>query len=105
SKLYYVTATSKSKCRSNYVAPSEFDDSESIYERAACLPFSQRGYFTKIKDRCMAASVILPKRVPVMPLPGAFLFPHALLPLCIFEPRYRKMLKHALAHHRMFCVA
>jgi Lon protease-like protein len=53
----------------------------------------------------MTASVILPEQVPVMPLPGALLFPHALLPLYIFEIRYRKMLKHALAHHRMFCVA
>ena len=40
-----------------------------------------------------------------MPLPGAVLFPHALLPLYIFEPRYRAMLEHALAQHRMFCVA
>jgi len=39
-----------------------------------------------------------------MPLPGAVLFPHALLPLYIFEPRYRDMLDHALRHHRMFCV-
>ena len=39
-----------------------------------------------------------------MPLPGAVLFPHALLPLYIFEPRYRQMLDHALNHHRMFCV-
>jgi Lon protease-like protein len=39
-----------------------------------------------------------------MPLPGAVLFPHALLPLYIFEPRYRHMLDHALHHHRMFCV-
>ena len=39
-----------------------------------------------------------------MPLPGAVLFPHALLPLYIFEPRYREMLEHALHHHRMFCV-
>jgi Lon protease-like protein len=57
------------------------------------------------KTNTMPSSVILPKRVPVMPLPGALLFPHALLPLYIFEPRYRKMLKHALTHHRMFCVA
>ena len=41
----------------------------------------------------------------VLPLPGAVLFPHALLPLCIFEARYRQMLDHALHHHRMFCVA
>src|SRR4029450_11071183 len=53
----------------------------------------------------MTASVILPGQLPVMPLPGALLFPHALLPLYIFELRYRQMLKHALAHHRMFCVA
>jgi Lon protease-like protein len=39
-----------------------------------------------------------------MPLPGAVLFPNALLPLYIFEPRYRKMLEHALREHRMFCV-
>ena len=39
-----------------------------------------------------------------MPLPGAVLFPHALLPLYIFEPRYRKMLEHALRKHQMFCV-
>src|SRR6266566_9624501 len=47
----------------------------------------------------------LPDRVPVMPLPGAVLFPHALLPLYIFEARYRQMLDHALHRHRMFCVA
>lgn len=52
----------------------------------------------------MSSSVTLPEQLPVMPLPGAVLFPHALLPLYIFEPRYRKMLEHALQHHRMFCV-
>jgi Lon protease-like protein len=52
----------------------------------------------------MSSSITLPKQLPVMPLPGAVLFPHALLPLYIFEPRYRKMLEHALQHHRMFCV-
>jgi Lon protease-like protein len=46
----------------------------------------------------------LPSRIPVMPLPGTVLFPHALLPLHIFEPRYREMLEHALVHHRMFSV-
>jgi Lon protease-like protein len=46
----------------------------------------------------------LPPQIPVMPLPSAVLFPHALLPLYIFEPRYREMLEHALNQHRMFCV-
>ena len=53
----------------------------------------------------MESSDILPDLVPVMPLPGALLFPHALLPLYIFEPRYREMLEHALNHHRIFSVA
>ena len=47
----------------------------------------------------------LPREVPVMPLPGALLFPRALLPLYIFEPRYRAMLEYALNHHRMLSVA
>jgi Lon protease-like protein len=53
----------------------------------------------------MEDSAGLPAQVPVMPLPGALLFPHALLPLYIFEQRYRDMLEHALNHHRMFSVA
>jgi Lon protease-like protein len=52
----------------------------------------------------MPSSVVLPEQLPVMPLPGAVLFPHALLPLYIFEPRYRKMLELALQQHRMFCL-
>src|SRR3954466_13937258 len=52
-----------------------------------------------------SASVNLPDQVPVMPLPGGLLFPRALLPLYIFEPRYRAMLEYALKNHRMFSVA
>jgi ATP-dependent Lon protease len=47
----------------------------------------------------------LPQAVPVMTLPNATLFPQALLPLYIFEPRYRQMLADALHSHRMFSVA
>ena len=46
----------------------------------------------------------LPDEIAVMPLPGAVLFPNALLPLHIFEPRYREMLEHALQRERMFSV-
>lgn len=53
----------------------------------------------------MDESITLPDQVPVMPLPGALLFPHALLPLHIFEPRYQEMLEFALGGHRMFCVS
>jgi Lon protease-like protein len=40
-----------------------------------------------------------------MPLTGVLLFPNALLPLHVFEPRFRKMLAHALDDDRMLCVA
>ena len=53
----------------------------------------------------MDQSITLPDEVPVMPLSGALLFPHALLPLYIFEPRYQEMLEYALKEHRMFSVA
>src|SRR5512135_1284190 len=47
----------------------------------------------------------IPREIPVMTLPNATLFPQALLPLYIFEPRYRQMLADALHSHRMFSVA
>jgi ATP-dependent Lon protease len=47
----------------------------------------------------------LPREVPVMTLPNATLFPQALQPLYIFEPRYRQMLADALRSHRMLAVA
>jgi ATP-dependent Lon protease len=47
----------------------------------------------------------LPREVPVMILPKATLFPAALLPLYIFEPRFRQMLADALQTNRMFSVA
>jgi Lon protease-like protein len=35
-------------------------------------------------------------RVPLFPLPGAILFPRSQLPLHIFEPRYREMVRDAV---------
>jgi Lon protease-like protein len=45
------------------------------------------------------------ERLPMFPLPGVVLFPHALLPLHIFEERYRKMARDLLASHRHLAVA
>jgi len=47
----------------------------------------------------------LPSTLPVMVLPGVTLFPNALLPLFIFEPRYRNMLEEALGTERMLAMA
>jgi Lon protease-like protein len=47
----------------------------------------------------------IPDKAPVMTLPNVTLFPQALLPISIFEPRYRRMLADVLAADRMFIVA
>ena len=47
----------------------------------------------------------VPETVPVMTLPNTVLFPQALLPLHIFEPRYREMLCDVLSHDRLFAIA
>ena len=43
-------------------------------------------------------------RLPMFPLPNVVLFPHALLPLHIFEERYRVMARDILAGHRFLAV-
>ena len=40
-----------------------------------------------------------------MTLQDVTLFPQSMLPLYIFEPRYRRMLEDSLNSHRLFCVA
>lgn len=42
--------------------------------------------------------------MPVMVLGDCYLFPGCLLPLFVFEERYRLMLAHALRTDRMFCI-
>lgn len=44
-------------------------------------------------------------RVPLFPLPNVVLFPRTLLPLHIFEPRYRQMLADALQGERLMVMA
>ncbi|MEY4488924.1 MAG: hypothetical protein RIQ79_1432 [Verrucomicrobiota bacterium] len=53
----------------------------------------------------MEVEITIPPEVAVMTLPNLTFFPQALLPLHIFEPRYRKMLRDALGTHRLFAVA
>jgi ATP-dependent Lon protease len=53
----------------------------------------------------MEVEIQVPDEVPVMTLPNLPFFPQALLPLHIFEPRYRHMLRDVLASNRIFAVA
>lgn len=53
----------------------------------------------------MDTEAAFPGEIAVMTLPGAVFFPQALMPLHIFEPRYRAMLGDVLAGDRRFAVA
>ena len=53
----------------------------------------------------MDMEIVVPDQVPVMTLPDVAFFPQALLPLHIFEPRYREMLDDTLASSRLLAVA
>ena len=50
----------------------------------------------------MAEAALL--RVPIFPLAGALLFPRSQLPLHICEPRYRAMVRDALASDRLIAM-
>lgn len=53
----------------------------------------------------METEIVIPDEIAVMTLPNMAFFPQALLPLHIFEPRYRLMLSTILSTHRQFAVA
>jgi ATP-dependent Lon protease len=42
--------------------------------------------------------------LPLFPLPGVILMPGVLLPLHVFEPRYRKMVRDVLDSHRSLAI-
>ncbi|HUH02980.1 MAG TPA: LON peptidase substrate-binding domain-containing protein [Kofleriaceae bacterium] len=45
------------------------------------------------------------EELPIFPLPDVVLFPGAVLPLHVFEPRYREMISDALDGHRLIAMA
>ena len=42
--------------------------------------------------------------LPIFPLPRTIFFPHTLMPLHIFEPRYRQLIEQVLASHQHLAV-
>ena len=50
----------------------------------------------------LSDSLEIPKELPIMTLRGVVLFPKAMMPLRIFEERYRKMLDDVLSTTRIF---
>ena len=53
----------------------------------------------------ISQEIEIPREVPVMTLSQTVLFPQAMMPLFIFEPRYREMLSNVLEGDRIFAVA
>ena len=53
----------------------------------------------------ISQEIEIPREVPVMTLSQTVLFPQAMMPLFIFEPRYREMLSAVLQGDRIFAVA
>ena len=53
----------------------------------------------------MIQNIDIPDEVPFMVLNDAVLFPQSIMPLFIFEPRYKKMLDDVLPSDRMIAVA
>ncbi|HSH09615.1 MAG TPA: LON peptidase substrate-binding domain-containing protein [Oceanipulchritudo sp.] len=50
------------------------------------------------------SEISIPEIIPVMTLHGTVLFPHAVMPLFIFEQRYRQMLTDVLNSNRLFAI-
>ena len=55
---------------------------------------------SSVRDLAPALDVL-----PIFPLPQTVLFPGALLPLHVFEPRYRVMVKDCLSTHKAMAIA
>ncbi|MDP6830148.1 MAG: LON peptidase substrate-binding domain-containing protein [Alphaproteobacteria bacterium] len=53
------------------------------------------------RDQEEGSAEALPARIPIFPLSGVLLLPHAKLPLNIFEPRYLDMIRDAMAGDRI----
>lgn len=53
----------------------------------------------------MTTEIDIPRRIPLMTLYDIVLFPHAVLPLYIFEPRYRQMITESLAESRVIAIS
>jgi Lon protease-like protein len=59
-------------------------------------------HFAVQSDAALARAL---RHLPMFPLPGVVLFPHALMPLHIFEERYRSMTRDVLAGARFIAVS
>ena len=72
------------------------------YRDSSRLETVGANFFTVSEER---NSLNQARVIPVFPLPNVVLFPKIHLPLHIFEPRYRQMVKDAIANHKQIGMA
>jgi len=60
--------------------------------------------FALLRQKCNDVTQLAVRELPLFPLPDVVLFPQEVLPLHIFEPRYRMMLRTVLESDRRFGV-
>ncbi|TVR49897.1 MAG: hypothetical protein EA425_11115 [Puniceicoccaceae bacterium] len=96
--------------RSRQPAPIRAQAADPAKSHSAWRPGITRAGLRPAPWHCMITAVetsmeiLLPGRLPVMTLRDTVFFPHAFLPLFIFEPRYRTMLQEVLKRERIFVV-
>ncbi len=56
----------------------------------------------KVTSRSLARAL---RRLPLFPLEDVVLFPHSMIPLYVFEARYRKMVRDVLASNRLVAIS
>ena len=78
-----------------------YPDNPNLYPVAACTE-TEIDSVLRIVAQPEIHQLEIPSKIPVMTLPGAVLFPQVVMPLYIFEERYRKMLSDVLASTQIF---
>ncbi len=63
------------------------------------------GSADRTSGSCVDELLFIPRQVPLLPLPEVVLFPRAVMPLRIFEPRYRQLVGDVLAGERILAAA
>lgn len=73
--------------------------------RHTCENVRQEQFPSAVTLIKMEAEIAVPNEVPVMTLAETVLFPQAIIPLYIYEPRYKQMLRDVLRGDRLFAIA
>jgi ATP-dependent Lon protease len=86
------------------ICSADSDSTLSLIEGVILLTSRKRRIHLMPQASNSSLEIQLPSELPLIVLSECFHFPGCFLPLCVFEQKYRDMLKLALETHRMFGV-